>query len=252
VEADRLPTLDELAAVVETRAGEPAARLGSAIDLGRELTELGDALIGRFVSEARSAGLSWTEIGRMFGTSKQAVQQRYGPTTTDGGEWPGRWTSAVRRTLDRAGEEARALDHDYIGTEHVLLALTSTDAGLAGDVLQGLDLARDRILATRCMSRGPAGHPQPECLPLMPRLKQALEQCRRIADRLEVRLAGTEHLLAGIVAVPDSMAVEILRRLDVRAPDVQAALAERMNVSPQQLGRVRRRRHRRGLRTPSL
>ena len=243
MEADRLPTLDELTAVVAARAGEPDARLGAAIGVGRELTDLGDALIGRFVAEARAAGLSWTEIGRLFGTSKQAVQQRYGPTTTDGGDWPGHWTSDVRRALDRAGEEARALDHDYIGTEHVLIALVGGDGGVAAAVLRELGVARDRMLATSCMRRGPSGRAQ-ECLPLMPRLKQALEHSRRIADGLEVRLADTEHLLAGIVAVPDSMAVEILRRLKVSDDDVRRTLAERLDVEPEQLGAPRRRRRR--------
>jgi hypothetical protein len=246
MERDSLPTIEGLAAVVAARAGEPspATRLGAAIELGRELTDLGDALIGRFVAEARTAGLSWTEIGRMFGTSKQAVQQRYGAATGEPGDWPGRWTPNVRRALDEAGHEARALGHDYIGTEHVLLALVDAENGLAATVLRDLGVERDRILSTSCMSPG-SGRPAPqECLPLMPRLKQALEHSRRIADGLEARLADSEHLLAGIVAVPDSMAVEILRRLRVSAADVQTALAERMHVAPQRLGAVRRRRRR--------
>jgi ATP-dependent Clp protease ATP-binding subunit ClpA len=78
----------------------------------------------------------------------------------------------------------------------------------------------------------------------MPRFKQALEYSRRIADGLDVRLADTEHLLVGIVAVPDSMAVEILRRLGVSATDVRSALAERLDVEPQSLGARRRRRRR--------
>ena len=242
--ADRLPTLTELASVVEARAGEPAARLGAAIELGRELTDLGDALIGRFVADARAAGLSWTEIGRLFGTSKQAVQQRYGPTTTDGGDWPGRWTPDVRRTLDSAGQEARALRHDYIGTEHVVLALASAEGGVAAAVLQELGVTRDRILASSCMGPGPTGRPLQECLPLMPRLKQALEHSRRVADGLDTRLADNEHLLAGIVAVPDAMAVEIVRRLGVSSAQVHAALAERMGVAPERLGARRRRRRR--------
>ena len=244
MEADRLPTLDELAAVVEARAGEPAGRLGAAVEHGRELTDLGDALIGRYVAEARTAGLSWTEIGRLFGTSKQAVQQRYGPTTMDGGDWPGRWTPDVRRALDRAGEEAHALEHDYIGTEHVLLARASTEGGIPAAVLHDLGVTRDRMLATSCMRLGLGGSSSHECVPLMPRLKQALEHSRRIADGLDVRLADTEHLLAWIVAVPDSMAVEILRRLGVTSVRVNTALAERIGVAPERLGKRRRRRRR--------
>jgi hypothetical protein len=249
VEGDRLPTLDELASVVDARAGEPAARLGAAIELSRELSDLGDALIGRFVADARAAGLSWTEIGRLFGTTKQAVQQRYGPSTAQAGGWPGRWTPGVRRVLDTAGQEARALDHDYIGTEHVLLALAGADGGLAAAALAGLGVTRDRILATSCMRGGPGGVSPQACLPLMPRLKQALEHSRQIADGLDARLADTEHLLAGIVAVPDSMAVEILRRLGVGSSQVNAALADRMGVTPDRLGPRRRRRRR--LRAPS-
>ena len=214
------------------------------MELGRELTDLGDALIGRFVAEARAAGLSWTEIGGLFGTSKQAVQQRYGATTFKGGDWPGRWAPEVRRTLDNAGQEARALGHDYIGTEHALLALASAQGGTAARVLQDLGVARDRILATSCMGPGPSARRMQECLPLMPRLKQALEHSRRVADGLDTRLADNEHLLAGIVAVPDAMAVEILRRLGVSSAEVVSALAERMGVGVQQLGATRRRRRR--------
>jgi Clp amino terminal domain, pathogenicity island component len=244
MEGDRLPTLDDLAAAVAARANDPVARLGAAIEAGRELTDLGDALIGRFVADARAAGLSWTEIGRLFGTTKQAVQQRYGPTTIDRGDWPGRWTPDVRRVLDRAGEEARALDHDSIGTEHVLLALVSAGGGMAAAVLRDLGVARDRVLATSCMSHGPGGRSPQACLPLMPRLKQALEHSRRIADGLDLQLADNEHLLAGIIAVPDSMAVEILGRLGVSPVEVHATLAERMGVAPHLLGTTRRRRRR--------
>ena len=59
-----------------------------------------------------------------------------------------------------------------------------------------------------------------------------------------MRLADTEHLLAGIAAVPDSMAVEMLRRLSVTPAEVHAALAVRMGVAPRLLGDTRRRRGR--------
>jgi plasmid maintenance system antidote protein VapI len=246
VTGDRTPSIDDLTALVEARAGDqqPATRLREAIDAGRELTELGDALIGHFVSEARASGLSWTEIGQVFGTSKQAVQQRYGATGDDFDRWPGRWTAAATEALSRAAEEARALGHDYVGTEHALLALATAERGSAGEVLRELGVTRQRMLATSCMSAGADAHQPHDCLRAMPRFKQALEHSRRIADGLDVRLADTEHLLAGIVAVTDSMAVEILRRLGVSVDDVCAALGERLDVDPKQLGARRRRRRR--------
>jgi Clp amino terminal domain, pathogenicity island component len=214
----------------------PTARLRLAIELGQELTALSDDLIGRCVSEARAAGVSWTEIGQVFGTSKQAVQQRYGAAAADPG------APAARQALDRAVAEARGLSHDYVGTEHALLALT--DGGVAGEVLAGLGVTRDRILATPCMTPGRGERDAYARLALMPRLKQALEHSRRIADGLGSSAPDTEHLLAGLVAVPDGMAVEILRRLRVSAGDVRSALGARLGVEPGRLGPPRRRRRR--------
>lgn len=246
MDPDHPLTIDDLAAIVAARAGEstPATRLGAAVELGRELSDLGDALIGRHVAEARAAGLSWTEIGRTFGTSKQAVQQRYGAATAEPGHWPGRWTPGMRRALEQAVQDARALGHDYLGTEHVLLALAGPDGGIAGAVLRDLGVDRERVLATSCMRPVFSERSPQDRRALMPRLKQALEHSRQIADRLAATLADTEHVLAGIVAVPDSMAVEILRRLGVSSGDVTAALGERMGVAPQLLGATRRRRRR--------
>lgn len=246
MQGDRFPAIDELAAQVEERADEqlPATRLRVAIELGRELTDLSDALIGRFVAQARAAGLSWTEIGQTFGISKQAVQQRYGTAIDEPGRWPGRWTPASHEALNRAGEEARELGYNYVGTEHALLALVTAERGIAADVLRDVGVTRDRMLSTSCMKPGPGDHHAHAFLSVMPRLKQALEHSRRIADGFDARLADTEHLLAGIVAVPDSLAVEILRRLGVSVADVLAALAERLDVEPQRLGAPRRRRRR--------
>lgn len=240
----RLPAIDELAALVEARAadGSPAGRLRAAIELGGELDALSDALIGRFVADARAAGLSWTAIGQLFGTSKQAVQQRYGATAEALVAWPGRWSPAAQRALARAGDEAHTLAHDYVGTEHALLALATAEAGVATDMLADLGVTRDRILATSCMRPGARFEGTPERMAVMPRFKQALEHSRRIGDGLGAPVADTEHLLAGIVAVPDSMAVEILRRLKVSAADVRAALAARLAVEPRRLGPPRRRR----------
>jgi hypothetical protein len=246
--ADRQPnvdaiTIDELIATVEARSADPAERLRHAVALAGELADLGDALIGRFVADARAAGASWTDIGQAFGTSKQAAQQRFGAAPSEPGSWPGRWTPAARAALERAGGEAALLGHDYVGTEHALLALVAGDRDVAAEVLAGLGITRERVLATSCMRPGP---PVTGDLrrPLMPRFKQALEYSRLIADALGAGDADTGHLLAGIVSVPDAMAVEILRRLGAPAGDVRRALAERLDVEPQRLDlRRRRRRH---------
>jgi hypothetical protein len=245
----QLPSVDDLARLVAADAQsvderQHAARLRVAIEIGQELTGRGDALVERFVSEARAAGLSWTQIGEQFGTSKQAAQKRYGPGPADEAGWPGRWTPAAHDALHRAGEEARELGHDYIGTEHALLGLMATGAGLAAYVLADLGVTREAVLATSCMeSRAPQPRQQ-DCLGVMPRLKQALEYASRIAERLGPGAADTEHVLAGIVAVPGAMAIEILKRVGVRADDVRLALATELDVDAARLVVVRRRRRR--------
>jgi hypothetical protein len=240
------PSVDELAELVRARAGEqsPATRMRIAIELGRDLTDAADELIERFVAEARSAELSWTEIGQLFGTSKQAAQKRYGATATEErGRWPGRWAPAAQHALDQAGEEARALGHNYVGTEHVLLGLVVAEDGLAAHVLDDLGVTRERILAQECVAA--VGEPRLyESLGVQPRLKQALEHSSRIADGLGHRVTNTEHLLAGILAVPDALAVELLRRVGVSADDVREALARRLDVDAQRLLVARRRRRR--------
>ncbi len=245
VEHDHPPTVEQCAALVHARApaGSADSRLRAAIALSRELTDSADALVERFVSEARAAGLSWSEIGALFGTSKQAAQKRYGPAETEPGAWPGRWTPAARGALEHAGEQARELGHNYVGTEHALLGLVVVEDGLAAHVLDDLGVTREGILAQECVAA--LGEPRRyDALGVQPRLKQAIEHSRRIAEGLGHRVTNTEHLLAGIIAVPDALAVEILKRLGVGADDVLEALARRLDIDVQRLVVARRRRRR--------
>jgi hypothetical protein len=236
-----LASVDELAELVRGREELPSARLRVAIALGRELTDTGDQLIERFVAEARAAELSWTEIGQLFGTSKQAAQKRYGATGGDAGRWAARGATAGQRVLEQAGQHARELGHNYVGTEHALFVLLAGD-DLAADVLAELGVTRERLLS----QLGPVIDPRPyEQLCVMPRLKQALEHARAIAEDLGYRDPSTEHVLAGIVAVPDSMAVQILACLGVSADDVRATVAAGLGFDASRLLAPRRRRRRR-------
>jgi ATP-dependent Clp protease ATP-binding subunit ClpA len=88
-----------------------------------------------------------------------------------------------------------------------------------------------------------------DSLGVQPRLKQAIEHSRRIAEALGHRVTNTKHLLAGILAVPDALAVEILRRLGVSADDVRAELGGGLEIDTRRLV-VRRRRRRRLLAKP--
>src|SRR6266498_627256 len=159
-----LPTLETLVTEIEARAGEDAAaRLHAAVETGRELASLGDALVERYVAEARAAGLSWTQVGESFGTTKQAAQKRYGATVPTGA-WPGRrLAEPAQRALIRAIEEARALGHNYAGTEHVLLTLTDPAFGIAAQALADLSVTRADVLTQLPQSC----HPRSDCLAMM-------------------------------------------------------------------------------------
>jgi hypothetical protein len=85
-----VPSLDNLAEEVRDAPGDDAAaRLRAAIDTGRELTKVGDALVEQFVVEAHVGGLSWTRIGELVGTSKRAAEKRYAAVSVLAGAWPG-------------------------------------------------------------------------------------------------------------------------------------------------------------------
>jgi hypothetical protein len=211
-----------------------------AIGLSHQLTGAADALVERFVADARGAGMSWAEIGELFGTSRQAAQQRYAQASALVGAWPGRWTPAARGVLDRAGEQARRLGHAAVGTEHVLLELAGAN-GHAAEVLAALGVTGERILAQGCLGPAAAASER-SSLGVRPRLKRALEHARRFADRLSHPGADTGHLLAGLLAVPDSLAVEILARCGVEAGAARAALAARLDCDPSMLEPPRRRR----------
>jgi hypothetical protein len=246
MESVQPPTIEQLARLVHARAPENSAdaRLRAAIGLGRELTDTGDALVERFVAEARAAGLSWSEIGALFGTSKQAAQKRYGPTETAPAAWPGCWTPAAHRALNHAGEQARALGHNHVGTEHALLGLLAARDGLAARVLADLGITREAVLDEL---PGPCEPREYQCLGVRPRPKQSLEHARRIAGRFGHQVAGTEHLLAGILAVPDALAVEILECRGISADAARSALAKRLDVDAARLLAAHRRRRRRRL-----
>lgn len=237
-----LPDVETLAAHVAATADLPTARLQRAVGVSRELAELGDQLIERYVSEARAAGVSWSEIGQAFGTSRQAAQKRYGARRPQEGTWPGRWAPPARHALDTATEQAGLLGHNYVGTEHVLLGLVGAEDGIAAHVLQELGVTLDALHGQACLApRGPRPY---ACLGVMPRLKRALELAGHIAERHGHQWANSEHLLAAIVQVPDALAVALLDSVGVSPGDVRAGLARRLDVDPESLLPARRRRRR--------
>jgi ATP-dependent Clp protease ATP-binding subunit ClpC len=122
-----------------------------------------------------------------------------------------RFTGRARHVVVLSQEEARLLNHNYIGTEHILLGLLGEPESVAGQVLAGfgftIDSAREEVAAK--VGRGkkaPTGH-----IPFTPRAKKTLELSLREALALKHKYIGTEHVLLGLIREGEGVAVQIMR-----------------------------------------
>ena len=126
-----------------------------------------------------------------------------------------RFTKKARQSFSMAQEEARGLNHAYIGTEHLLLGLLREEEGIAARVLTdlGLSLAQVRRAVERMVGRGERA---PGTLQLADQTKRVIELAIEEAKGMGHRYIGTEHLLLALVRSQDSMASGLLKELNVR------------------------------------
>jgi ATP-dependent Clp protease ATP-binding subunit ClpC len=124
-----------------------------------------------------------------------------------------------------AGEEARALRHSFVGTEHILLALFLAPEGTAAQVLGslGVDHAQVRRSVIRMMGLG-LEPPEGE-LALTDPAQDVLDRARREASIRDAPQVGTEHILLALVRKPNGAAARILLELDADPDDIRSALA---------------------------
>jgi ATP-dependent Clp protease ATP-binding subunit ClpC len=124
-----------------------------------------------------------------------------------------RFTDRSRRVVVLAQEEARMLDHNYIGTEHILLGLLREGDGYAARTLESLGISLDAVRqqVEQIIGRGqqaPSGH-----VPFTPRAKKVLELSLRESLQLGHNYIGTEHILLGLLREGDGVAAQVLVRL---------------------------------------
>jgi ribosomal protein S18 acetylase RimI-like enzyme len=141
-----------------------------------------------------------------------------------------RFTDRARRVVVLAQGEARLLDHNYIGTEHLLLGLTAEGEGVGARALQALDISLPSIRAQieEIIGRGqtqPTGH-----IPFTPRAKKVLELSLREALQLGHNYIGTEHLLLGLVREGEGVAAQVLGNLGVELEDVRTVVMTTLSV----------------------
>jgi ATP-dependent Clp protease ATP-binding subunit ClpC len=124
-----------------------------------------------------------------------------------------RFTDRARRVVVLAQEEARMLNHNYIGTEHILLGLIHEGEGVAARTLEslGISLEAVRQQVEEIIGQGqqaPSGH-----IEFTPRAKKVLELSFREAQRLGHNYIGTEHILLGLIHEGEGVAAQVLARL---------------------------------------
>ena len=124
-----------------------------------------------------------------------------------------RFTDRARRVVILAREEARLLNHNYIGTEHILLGLIHEHEGVAAKALESLDISLESVRAQVEEIIGPGGKEPRGHIPFTPRAKKVLELSLREALKLGHNYIGTEHILLGLLREGDGVAAQVLVKL---------------------------------------
>jgi len=124
-----------------------------------------------------------------------------------------RFTDRARRTVVLAQEEARLLQHNYIGTEHLLLGLIHEGEGVAAKALESLGIGLEAVRQQVEEIIGRGQHASSGHIPFTPRAKKVLELALREAIQLGHNYIGTEHILLGLIREGDGVAAQVLVRL---------------------------------------
>jgi ATP-dependent Clp protease ATP-binding subunit ClpA len=132
-----------------------------------------------------------------------------------------RFTDRARRVLVLAQEQARILNHSFIGTEHLLLGLIEEQDGVAAKALAAMGITLDKVRARVEETFGLAGTPPTGSPPFTPRAKRTLELSLREALQLGSSYIGTEHILLGIVREGEGTAAQVLQSLGADLPRVR-------------------------------
>src|SRR5437899_2030783 len=133
-----------------------------------------------------------------------------------------RFTDRARKVMQLANQEAQRFNHEYIGTEHILLGLVKEGTGVAANVLKNLDidLLKIRLEVEKIVQAGPDMVTMGK-LPQTPRAKKVIEYSIEEARTLNHNYVGTEHLLLGLLREQEGVAAQVLMNLGLKLEDVR-------------------------------
>jgi ATP-dependent Clp protease ATP-binding subunit ClpC len=135
-----------------------------------------------------------------------------------------RFTERARQVVVLAQDEARALKHNYIGTEHILLGLLREEEGLAARVLESLDITVERVRAQVVRIVGSGEEVTSGQIPFTPRAKKVLELSLRTARKMKDDFIGSEHIVLALVDEGEGVAAEILREKGVDEKELRRCI----------------------------
>ena len=133
-----------------------------------------------------------------------------------------RFTDRARKVMALANQEAQRFNHEYIGTEHILLGLVKEGSGVGANVLKNLevDLRKVRLEVEKLVKSGPNMVTMGK-LPQTPRAKKVIEYAIEEARNLNHNYVGTEHLLLGLLREQDGVAAQVLMNLGLKLEEVR-------------------------------
>src|SRR5258706_16063583 len=134
-----------------------------------------------------------------------------------------RFTDRARKVMQLANQEAQRFNHEYIGTEHILLGLVKEGSGVAANVLKNLDidLRKIRLEVEKIVQTGSSETVALGKLPHTPRAKKVIEYSIEEARNLNHNYVGTEHLLLGLLREQEGVAAQVLMNLGLKLDDVR-------------------------------
>jgi len=148
-----------------------------------------------------------------------------------------RFTDRARRVLVLAQEEARLLNHNFIGTEHILLGLIHEGEGVAAKSLESLGISLEAVREKVEETIGPAGSSTTGSPPFTPRAKKVLELSLREALQLGHNYIGTEHMLLGLVREGEGVAAQVLVSLGADLSRVRQQVIQQLSGYQSQGGK---------------
>jgi ATP-dependent Clp protease ATP-binding subunit ClpC len=148
-----------------------------------------------------------------------------------------RFTDRARKVMHLANEEARRFNHEYIGTEHILLGLIKEGSGVAANVLKNLDidLRKIRLEVEKIVQPGPDMVSMGK-LPQTPRAKKVIEYSIEEARDLNHNYVGTEHLLLGLLREQEAVAAQVLMNLGLELEEVREEVLNLLGHNMQRSG----------------